>query len=187
MADHHSEVGSEPAGEHGLIGYHAMSSSPSQESAPMPDPTPTARSGWEWQERIAELESQLAEAAERDQVRELEISSLRHELELRFAYNAVLEEKVAEQRARADQLLAHADYLQHHLEHLTSVFAAESASMSDAIRAESERANTEHHRANAEVAARHASEDLLARERARISYRLMQRLLAPISRRRTHG
>jgi hypothetical protein len=53
---------------------------------------------WELMERITELETTLAEREERDRIRELEIAALRHELELRFAYNSSLEKALEEQR-----------------------------------------------------------------------------------------
>jgi hypothetical protein len=70
---------------------------------------------WELMERVAELETKLAGREERDRIRELELAALRHELELRFAYNSSLERALEEQRMfateraraeRAEQALA---------------------------------------------------------------------------------
>jgi hypothetical protein len=138
-----------------------------------------ARAKWDLVERLADLEKQLVEQAERDQIKELEIGSLRHELQLRLSYNSHLERLAMEQRERID-------YLQGQLGHLTDTFAAESAAARAALDAERARTDAERARADAETSARRAAEDLLKAERARISYRLTQRLLSPLSRRREH-
>jgi hypothetical protein len=98
----------------------------------------SSRENWELMERVAELEARLAEREERDRIRELEIAALRHELELRFAYNSSLERALEEQR-----------------------------NINEIIRL-LERAETERSRAD-------EAEQLLAAERARISYRLVNR------------
>jgi hypothetical protein len=107
-----------------------------------------SREKWELLERIADLETELAERMERDHIRELEIAALRHELELRFAYNSSLEKALEEER---------------NLNRITDLFEVE--------------------RSRADQA-----EQLLAAERARISYRIANRFLSPIGRvsRRLH-
>ena len=140
-------------------------------------PENVSHTEWELMERVSELETQLAEGAERDHVRDLEISSLRHELELRFAYNSYLEKAVQEQKERVE-------YLQTHLDQLTHVFAAESASLNAAARAEADRADAASARGDAEAAGRREAERLLLAERSRISYRLVLWLLTPLARRR---
>jgi hypothetical protein len=91
-------------------------------------------------ERIADLETKLAEREERDRIRELEITALRHELELRFAYNGALEEALEEQR---------------NINRITALF-------------ESERNRADQ------------AEQLLDAERTRISYRIVNKFLAPV-------
>ena len=59
----------------------------------------TARQRWEYEEQISELEAHLREHTERARLSELEVNSLRHELELRVAYNTSLE-KISEERLR---------------------------------------------------------------------------------------
>jgi hypothetical protein len=98
------------------------------------------RESWGLMERIADLETQLAEREERDRIRELEITALRHELELRFAYNGALEEALEEQR---------------NINRITALFESER------IRADQ-------------------AEQLLAAERTRISYRIVNRVLSPM-------
>jgi hypothetical protein len=88
-------------------------------------------------ERITELETTLAERQERDSIRELEIAALRHELELRFAYNSSLEKALDEER---------------NLSRVTLMFETER------VRADQ-------------------AERILAAERARLSYRVVNRLV----------
>src|SRR5262245_51401162 len=61
-----------------------------------------ARREWELRERVAELESELEERIERERIRELELASQRRELEVRFAYNAALEQRVVERVQEVD-------------------------------------------------------------------------------------
>jgi DNA primase len=68
----------------------------------------STRVEWDLAERVAELEAQLAERLERERIRELEITALHNELELRFAYNSALEKTAADQRAQIDWLTSHA-------------------------------------------------------------------------------
>jgi hypothetical protein len=75
----------------------SISENPTGES-PAELASESSRENWELMERVAELEAKLAEREERDRIRELEISALRHELELRFAYNTSLERALEEQR-----------------------------------------------------------------------------------------
>jgi predicted nucleic acid-binding Zn-ribbon protein len=107
-------------------------------------------------QRLADLERERAEWTERQQITELEITALRHELELRMAYNSHLEAMIAAHRERID-------FLEAHLGQVTDAFSAEVAA---------ERA-----RADAESEARRRLSDELLAERARLSYRLVARLL----------
>jgi hypothetical protein len=100
----------------------------------------SSRENWELMERVAELEAVLAERDERDRIRELEISALRHELELRLAYSSSLERALEEQRT---------------LNEITRLLESE--------------------RSRADVA-----EHVLAAERARISYRLVNRVAVSV-------
>jgi hypothetical protein len=97
-------------------------------------------------ERITELETTLAERTERDRIRELEVAALRHELELRFAYNTSLEKALEEER---------------NLTRVTRMF-------------ETERVRADH------------AEQMLAAERARVSYRVVNRLVMLLRRLSRH-
>lgn len=57
------------------------------------------RREWDLAEKVAELDTRLAAAIEATTLREIEIRSLRQELELRMTYNKHLEE-LAEERLR---------------------------------------------------------------------------------------
>jgi hypothetical protein len=103
-------------------------------------PSSASHENWELMERVAELEAVLAERDGRDQIRELEISALRHELELRLAYSSSLERALEEQR---------------NLNEITRLLETE--------------------RSRADVA-----EHVLAAERARISYRLVNRVAVSV-------
>jgi hypothetical protein len=56
-----------------------------------PDAQWDARRLWEAQERLAEVEVQLAESLERDRIRALELAALRRDLDVKGAYNDMLE------------------------------------------------------------------------------------------------
>lgn len=136
-------------------------------------PSKLSRAEWDLMERVAELEGQLAERVERERVREIEISSLRHELELRFEHNSSLDRSLREARQRVE-------WMQSHIDHITRVFATESANSQTAL-------VSERRRADDESQARRQAEEALAAERARIAYRLFQRLVGPFARRRPRG
>jgi chromosome segregation ATPase len=68
-----------------------------------------ARREWELRERIDELRAELTERLERERIRELELMSQRHELEVRFAYNAMLEERVVDHVKQIEWLHKHAE------------------------------------------------------------------------------
>ena len=68
-----------------------------------------ARREWELRERIDELQAELTERVERERIRELELTSQRHELEVRFAYNAMLEERVVDHIKQIEWLHKHAE------------------------------------------------------------------------------
>jgi hypothetical protein len=134
------------------------------------------RKEWDLSERVTELQGQLTERVERERVRELEISSLRHELELRFGYNSALERNAVERQGHIDRLDAH-------IEQITNVFSAEMTRLSAEVATERhrlEQANlriaAETARADEAVSALAAAEQTILAERQRISYRLVTRL-----------
>ena len=114
----------------------SISDNPSDEN-PTEPAADFAPEKWGLMERITELETTLAERQERDSIRELEIAALRHELELRFAYNSSLEKALDEER---------------NLSRVTLMFETER------VRADQ-------------------AERILAAERARLSYRVVNRLV----------
>lgn len=69
---------------------------------------PMTRSEWELAERVSELEARLEEAMRSAALREIELDSLRHELELRMAYNGHLEDLASERQKQIDWFRRHA-------------------------------------------------------------------------------
>lgn len=124
-----------------------------------PEPA-LARREWELRERIDELQSALTERIERERIRELELMSQRHELEVRFTYNAMLEERVVD---HADQIA----WLHKHADGEAERFAVQDR-----------RIATEHERERDEIRAE------LDAERRRLSYRVVQRLVSRMKKHR---
>jgi len=128
-----------------------------------------ARRAWDLSERVAELEAELDQRIERDRIRELELSSLRRELDVRFAYNAALEERVLEHKQQIDWM---------HQQFALQVqgFAADQERAAQELAVERERGHEQRQRADAlegDVAGLRAELDA---ERGRVSYRLVQRI-----------
>jgi hypothetical protein len=110
------------------------------------------RREWELTEKVIELENALASRIERDEIREMEIRSLRSELELKTAYSLALEQQKISLEELSQERMQHIEWLRSHLDHLVSIPAlAPMLSEQDARAA------------------------LLA-ERQRISYRMVKRL-----------
>lgn len=123
-----------------------------------PEPA-LARREWELCERIDELQSALTERIERERIRELELMSQRHELEVRFTYNAMLEERVVD---HADQIA----WLHKHADGEAERFAVEA------------RYANQFQRERDEIRAE------LDAERRRLSYRVVQRLVSRMKKHR---
>jgi hypothetical protein len=117
------------------------------------------RQAWELNERVTELESELAEQVERARVRELEISALHKDVALKTAYHDALERSAAERQQQIEWFHAHVN--------------AQSTQLTEQV-----------HRAEHAEKMWHAAVAELAAERARISYRIAQRLIAAAKRRR---
>jgi hypothetical protein len=135
-----------------------------------------ARRDWELRERVGELQAELSERIERERIRELELASQRHELEIRFAYNATLEQRVLEHQ----QQIA---WLQSHLEHEAQRFAGEHQRLTDEIERGAEALAVERERVAEHQRAvdwfqreRDLAREELAAERRRVSYRAVQRV-----------
>jgi len=69
---------------------------------------PLTRREWELAERVSELEARLEESNRSAALREIELQSLRHELELRMAYNSHLEDLASERQKQIDWFRRHA-------------------------------------------------------------------------------
>ena len=143
-----------------------------------------SRREWELRERVDELESELAERLERERIRELELVSQRHELEVRFAYNAMLEERVVDHANQVHLLHGHINAAAEHyaaerqrvdadFHALAAELAAEREHVAEVQRA-LEEAQRERDEARVELAA----------ERQRLSYRAVQGLANRIRRHR---
>ena len=142
----------------------------------MPDAI-LARREWDLRERVAELEAELDKRVERDRIRELELASLRRELEVRFAYNAALEQRVLEHKQELDWM-----HQQFALQ--AQGFAAEQERAAAELAAARERVEEQQRRAEAlqhEVDGVRAE---LEAERGRVSYRLVQRITTRVRKHR---
>ena len=134
------------------------------------------RRDWELRERVGEMQAELAERIERERIRELELASQRHELEIRFAYNATLEQRVLEHQ----QQIA---WLHGHLEHESQRFAAELQRLAEEIERAAEALAVERERVAEHQRAvdwfqreRDLVRSELEAERRRMSYRAVQRV-----------
>jgi hypothetical protein len=141
-------------------------------------PAGVGRREWELSERVTDLEAQLAEQLERERIRELEIISLRRELEVRFAYNSMLEHNALERQKEID-------WLKHRVEHDAQVLANERVRAAEEHRLAAE----ERERAAEELAAQcgrtleahdawEQAQKTLAAERNRLSYRMSNRAVS---------
>lgn len=129
------------------------------------DESPSNRRIWELTERLAELETELAERLERERLNELELAALRKDLEVQGAFQAAMEQAGAERRA-------HTEWLQARVEELSAATSAQRV-RADALKTELDEAQADRDRLAAEL---HA-------ERARVSYRMVQRGASTLSRR----
>jgi hypothetical protein len=130
-----------------------------------------ARRAWDLRERVAELETELDQRIERDRIRELELASQRRELEVRFAYNAALEQRVLEHKQELD-------WMHQQFAAQAQGIASEQERAAGEIAAERERVSAEHERAERLERERDAVLWELAAERGRVSYQLVQRVAA---------
>lgn len=117
------------------------------------------RQTWEQRERIAELEASLAEHVERERIWELELAAMRKDLEVKSAYNTMLERNAMDQRKTIEWLQSRAENADSHL-------------AVDRRRVEALEADL--------LAVRRE----LALERARLSYRLVQPVVRAAARTR---
>ena len=149
------------------------------------------RREWELRELVDEVQAQLAEHIERERVQELEIVSLRHELELRFAYEATLDERVLEQQGRLEWAHAtinrEAEIFAAVHDRLDGEIAAETQRTAEALQAcavvEWERGEIARERDDAARETEAARAELAA-ERARVSYRAVQRVTVQVKKHR---
>jgi chromosome segregation ATPase len=153
------------------------------------------RREWELRERVAELESEVAERIERERIRELELGSQRRELEVRFAYNAALEQRVLEHQQQIEWL--HGQFERQHQgnvaeqqrvaeenQRVVDQLTAERERLGEALTLERERV-AEHQRAVEWF--QHERDEVrreLDAERRRLSYRLVQRATTWVNRHR---
>lgn len=129
-----------------------------------------ARREWELRERVAELESDLAERIERERIRELELVSQRSELNVRFAYNAALEQRVLEHQRQVE-------WLHDQFALQAQGFAAEHQRIADECAAERERAAELRRTIEAVQRERDEVRAEFDAERRRVSYQAVQRLI----------
>jgi hypothetical protein len=85
---------------------------------------------WEAREQIAELRAQLAEQTERERVLELEVLSLRKDLEVKTAYCEVLERTADEKHSHLTWLQGRFDEERQHARALEAELGAERARVS---------------------------------------------------------
>jgi GT2 family glycosyltransferase len=133
-----------------------------------------------------EVASNLPRPGDEQPLAELEIDALRRELQIRLEYNAALERNDAERQR-------HTDWLYEHIEHITHVFDNDRQRAAAEFDEERRRDAAEHARAAAELRCELESErrataearrslqemeQVLAAERARLSYVLVERMAA---------
>jgi hypothetical protein len=131
--------------------------------------TVLARRAWTSQERVTELETELDQRIERERIRELELASLRRELEVRFAYNATLEQRMLDHKQQLD-------WMHEQFALQAQGYAAELERVSQQLVEERARIDEQHRHADELAHELEAVRSELAAERARVSYRLVQRL-----------
>lgn len=151
-------------------------------------------------QRVTELEAELSERVERDRLREIEIRSLEDQLNLYTAFNHYVEAAIAEQRQHLTEPLSqlHSQLetvLSEQLETVLSELAEQRQSFEaklEEVHQALEAALAEQRQSaswarlhiaelteslHGETSRRQAAEDMLAAERSRVSYRVVQRLL----------
>lgn len=153
------------------------------------------RAAWELEERVADLEAELAQRVEREVQRDAEITALRHELELRASQDAAREERLAFSEDRNEVQRQDLEWLKQHLDDLTRQFGDLQATLRDGeagarVGFDRERAAERAALAAARQqgrelqAALERCEQTLAEERSRVSYRIVQKAAAsPLARR----
>ena len=142
------------------------------------------RRDWELRERVGELQAELSERIERERIRELELASQRHELEIRFAYNATLEQRVLEHQQQIAWLQGHLESEERRFGSEHQRLAEEIERGAEALRLERERV-AEHQRAvDWFQRERDSARAELDAERQRVSYRVVQRGTAWLRRHR---
>lgn len=119
-------------------------------------PDGAGRRIWELEESVAELTARAAESVERERVQTLEIAALRRDLDVKAAYNVMLERASLERKEHVAWLEATLDE-----ERRTRELATQRAEQ-------------------AERALQRVHQELCA-ERARRSYRLMQAMIARLA------
>lgn len=75
------------------------------------DPTaeqPMTRREWELAEQVAELESRLRDVSHTETMREIELQSVRHELDLQMAYSEHLEKMLSDRQQQIEWFRQHA-------------------------------------------------------------------------------
>lgn len=77
---------------------------------------------WELQERVVELEAELAESVQRGHQRERELAAVRHELELHILQASARDERTAAAEARLADTRADLAWLRQHADALTAAF-----------------------------------------------------------------
>ncbi len=77
---------------------------------------------WELQERVLDLEAELAESVARERQRERELTAVRHELELHLLEGSARDERCAAAEARLAEARADLDWLRQHAEAVTAAF-----------------------------------------------------------------
>jgi len=122
----------------------------------------SARRIYDLREHISELEVTVAERLERERVLTLELAAARRDLEVKAAYNVMLESAALERRQSIEWLQGRVEQLSHELAHAV----AENAGHTQQAAAATARVG--------ELTAE------LAAERARLSYRLAQRVVARV-------
>jgi hypothetical protein len=145
-----------------------------------------SRREWELSEKVIELEKALASRNERDAIREMEIRSLRSELELQTAYGSALEEqKNAYGSALEEQKTAYSSALEEQKTAYRSALQQQKASFEQLLRERMQ--HIEWLRSHldqlvsipaiAPVLSEQDARAALLAERQRISYRVVERLL----------
>jgi len=143
-----------------------------------------SRREWELRERVEELEAELAERLERERIRELELVSQRHELEVRFAYNAMLEERVVDHANQIGLLHGHINAAAEHYATERQRVDAEFHALAAELAAEREHLAQARRTIEEVERERDGTQNELAAERSRLSYRMVQRVTSRVKKHR---